>query len=356
MSFLYHRTSKWLIQIPLYLRVLSRARCIFFWLMVNIYQELRLLFVKKCFFSIFSFNTFLFCHNMPTMSTLTALAKRLYEDREQTGDIVFIVDSERIHAHRCILAALSPKYKTQFYGSQPDGGEIIVSDISAEAFKVFIRFFYGKSTNLSLENITEILNLAKQCLVDRFVEKCSTFLKESINVNNLCWVYRLAILYDLKWVRTACEGNIRSSIPRMFKSNDFLRCEQNVLIHILKIEPMNCDEWEILKGCIAWAQAECLRKSMDINNPAKLRAVLGPAIDQIRFNSLNINQFAKFNAMYKGFFTLNEFEEIINIIANLKDFKSKRFNQRSRKRPASVEVTTTDSDASTSSEDSDYSS
>lgn len=293
---------------------------------------------------------------MPTMSTLTALAKRLYEDREQTGDIVFIVHSERIHAHRCILAALSPKYKTQFYGSQPDGGEIVVSDITAEAFKIFIRFFYGKSTNLTLENITEILNLAKLCLVDRFVDKCSSFLKESINSNNLCWVYRLAILYDLKFVRTSCEANIRSSIPRMFKTNDFLRCGQNVLIQILKIEPINCDEWEILKGCTAWAQAECQRKGLDINKPANLRTVLGPAIDQIRFSSLNINQFAKFNASYKGFFTLEEFQEITNIIANLKDFKSKKFNQRSRKRPASIEITTTDSDATTTSEDTDYSS
>lgn len=293
---------------------------------------------------------------MPTMSTLTAIAKRLYEDREQTGDVVFIVDSQRIHAHRCILAALSPKYKTQFYGSQPDGGEIVVSDISAEAFKVFIRFFYGKSTNLSLENITEILNLAQQCLVVRFVDKCSTFLKEAINANNLCWVYRLAILYDLKWVRTACEANIRSSIPRMFRNNDFLRCEQNVLVQIVKIEPINCDEWEILKGCIAWAQAECVRRGLALNNPANLRTVLGPAIDQIRFNSFNISQFAKFNALYKGFFTLDEFQEITNIIANLKDFKSKNFNQRSRKRPASVEVTTTDTDATSSSEESDYSS
>lgn len=293
---------------------------------------------------------------MPTMSTLTALAKRLYEDREHTGDIVFVVDSERINAHRCILAALSPKYKAQFYGSQPDGGEIVVSDISAEAFKVFIRFFYGKSTNLTLENITEILNLAKQCLVERFVDRCSSFLKESICASNLCWIYRLAILYELKSVRTACEANIRASIPRMFKTIDFLRCQQNVLIQILKIEPVSCDEWEILKGCIAWAQGECVRKGLDNGNPANLRAVLGPAIDQIRFNSFSINQFAKFNVTYKGFFTLEEFQEITNIIANLKDFKSKKFNQRSRKRPASADITTTDTEATTSSEDSDYSS
>lgn len=293
---------------------------------------------------------------MPTMATLSALAKRLYEDREETGDIVFVVDSERIRAHKCILAALSAKYKTQFYGSQPDAGEIHVRDISVAAFKLFIRFFYGKSTNLSLENISEILNLAKQCLVDRLVDKCSTYLRDSVTSNNMVWVYRLAILYDLKIVRTACEANIRSGIPRMFKSNDFLRCDQSVLIQILKIEPINCDEWELLKGCMSWAEAICARSNIDGRNSANLRSVLGPAIEQIRFNSLTINQFAKFNAMYKGFFSLEEFQEITNIIANLKDFKSKRFSQRSRKRPASIDATTTDSEGTSSSEESDYSS
>lgn len=289
------------------------------------------------------------------MPTLLALAKKLYEDRKETGDVVFIVNTERIHAHKCILAALSPKYKTQFYGSQPDVGEIPVKDISAAAFKVFIRFFYGKSTNLTFENITEILNLAKLCLVDRFVNKCGTFLKDSINANNVCWVYRLAMLYDLKWVRAKCEGVIRSNVPRLFKNPDFLRCEQIVLVEILKIEPLNCEETDILKGCIHWAHVACQRALLNASDPMSLRHVLGPAVEQIRFNSLTLNQFAKFNATYKKFFTLEEFQEITNIIAELKDFKSKRFNQRSRKRHASTDSSFSESTDASTTEDSDYS-
>lgn len=269
--------------------------------------------------------------------------------------MVFIVDSQRIYAHKCILAALSPKYKTQFYGSRPDNGEIFVPNISAGAFKEFIQLFYARSAKFTLENITEILNLAKQCLVDRFVDKCSVFLKESLNKNNVCSIYRLAILYELENLRTACEANIRSLIPKMFKTADFLRCDQNVLVEMLKIEAMNCDEWELLKGSIAWAEAACVRNHLNSNSPANLRTVLGSAIGQIRFNALNIQQFTKFNAMYRGFFSLEEFQEITNIIANLKDFNSKTFNQRSRKRPAE-DISETESDTSSSSDDSDYSS
>lgn len=286
--------------------------------------------------------------------TSQLLAKRLYEDREQTGDIVFIVDSERFHAHKCILAALSPKYKTQFYGSRPDNGEILVANIKAAAFKEFIKFFYGRSAKLTFENITEILNLAKQCLVTRFVDKCGVFLNESLNKNNVCWMYRLAILYELKSVRTACEANIRALAPKMFKSADFLRCEQNVLVEILKIEPMNCDEWELLKGCMSWAESACARNNLSSKVAANLRSVLGSAVGQIRFKAINLREFTKFNAVYTGFFSLEEFQEITNIIANLTDFKSKTFNQRSRKRPA--DSSDSDSDTVSPSEESDYSS
>lgn len=288
------------------------------------------------------------------------LKKRLYEDREQTGDVVFIVDTERIHAHKCILAALSPKYKTQFYGSHPDTGDVLVTDISAPAFKEYIQFFYGRTVKFTSENILQILNLAKECLVDHLLKACSTFLLESLSDNNVCWTYRLAILYDLKFLRISCEVRIRSMVPRMFKNADFLRCEQNVLIEILKIDPINCEEWDILKGCIGWAQYSCERNRLSTKVAANLRTALGPAITEIRFNSLSIEQFAKFNSMYKGFFSLEEFREITNIIANLKPFKSTKFNQRSRKRPPPSDISSSESSSSeemlSTSEESDTSS
>lgn len=49
--------------------------------------------------------------------------KELWKDHGATGDVKFIVESEKISAHRNILAALSPKYKAQFYDY------IFVSDI-----------------------------------------------------------------------------------------------------------------------------------------------------------------------------------------------------------------------------------
>lgn len=66
------------------------------------------------------------------------MGAKLYEQRNETGDIKFIVGLEEILAHRCVLAALSPRYKAQFYGSMPEKDIINVKDVSPAAFKEFL--------------------------------------------------------------------------------------------------------------------------------------------------------------------------------------------------------------------------
>lgn len=60
------------------------------------------------------------------------------------------------------MAALSPKYKAQFYGAMPETDVVNVSGVSAAAFEEFLKFFYTDKVSLSIENIEDVLNLAKQ--------------------------------------------------------------------------------------------------------------------------------------------------------------------------------------------------
>lgn len=254
------------------------------------------------------------------MSSKSLMATKLYAEREKTGDITFIVDLERIKAHKCVLAALSPKYEAQFYGNQqPEDNEVYVEDISPAAFEEFIKFCYIEDCDLSIVSIEELLDLAKQSLMTHFVTKCGQFLINTINMGykNICWIYRLALMYDIKAVQDLCELRIEANLPQIFKTADFLECDREVLIHILDIKTFNCTEVEIFEGCIAWARAECQRKEIDDNQPMNLRAVLGPAMDHIHFRAMNINQFVELDGKYEGFFSAEKFREIVKVIVDV---------------------------------------
>lgn len=269
------------------------------------------------------------------MRTTSLIANKLYADRGKTGDIKFLVEGEVIWAHKSVLAAISPKYEAQFYSSQqPDDDEVHVEDISPAAFEEFIKFCYIEDCDLTIDIIEEILNLSKQCLINHFVTKCGLFLINAMNKcnRNICLIYRLAIMYEIKAVKDLCEHRIRANIPQMFKTDDFLECDREVLIHILDIKTLDCTEVDVFEGCIAWARTACLQRDIDNSTPINLRSVLKSAIDHIRFRSMNINQFVELDKKYEGFFSAEEFREITRVIVDANNFISHNFNQSTRER------------------------
>ena len=228
------------------------------------------------------------------------------------------------------MAAFSPKYRAQFYGLQPDESIVNVTDASASAFKEFLQFFYLEKVRLTSENIDMVLGLAKQSLVDEFVDECITFLLDSVTMDNLCFSFQVAVLYDIMVLKDLCQLHIISNAKLMFYTKDFIDCDREILIEILKLDSLNCKEIDIFHACISLARASCERNG---KNPAKmenLRSELGDAIKHIRFSSISIEDYAVLHKDFSGFFTPEETIDIFYIISKVKGHNSKIFNQKLR--------------------------
>lgn len=141
------------------------------------------------------------CNNPLIKETM----KKLYEDRNETGDVSFHVGSEEVRAHRSILSVHSPKYRVQFFGQNPDTGDIEVNDVSAAAFKEFLQFFYLENVSLSMDNIEDVLNLAEKSGVKEFMDQCVDFLLQIMTMDEIIWTYQLGIRYDIEKIRNFCE-------------------------------------------------------------------------------------------------------------------------------------------------------
>lgn len=256
--------------------------------------------------------------------------EKLYVSRDKSGDITFIVETERIRAHRWVLASASQKYQTQFYGLRPDEGEIHVPNVLASAFKEFLQFFYKDYISLTVENIESVLDLAKQTLVDAFIDTCVDFIKIKIIPNNVCKAYSLAILYDLKTLRISCEENITAATKNVFVSDGFLQCDREMLLQILKLNSFNCTESHVFNACIEWARKVCKQNQLNEEDTTNLRNMLGDAIYEIRFASMNVNEFADLHHKLTGFFTGDESLEIIYLIGQVKNNKTQVFNPTPR--------------------------
>lgn len=264
------------------------------------------------------------------MTRFSTLVSNLYKQRDETGDVTFIVQTERIRAHRCVLATLSEKYKAQFFGPQPDQGDIQVDGVTAAAFKEFLKLFYSNKFELSIENIADVLDLVKQSLIDDFVTECINFLKRKVAIDNVCSIYRLASAYDVIDLKESCERKISDDTEKMFATEDFANCDRETLEMILKLNLFSCTENEVFDACISWARGVCVKKLIDSSNPANLRAELGDAVTQFRFKSMKLEEFTDRYKLLEGFFTTEECTEIYNIIGNMADFQPQKFSQMLR--------------------------
>lgn len=186
------------------------------------------------------------------------ILKKLYKQRAETGDIIFVVEGKEIHAHRCVLAALSPKYKAQFYGAISDKDVIHVSDASYDAFMEFLKFFYTDTVTLTVANIEAVLNLANQSLVDVLITECINFLCDAVGLDKLLWFYRMAHQYEIDSLKKLCFNHIKANLLAVFKTSDFLHCEHDMLCHILELSSsLNYHTIDLFDGCISWARAQC---------------------------------------------------------------------------------------------------
>lgn len=63
---------------------------------------------------------------------------------EDYSDVVFIVEQQRLPAHRVILAARSEYFRTLLYGGFSESTKKIIElEIPVEAFKVLLRYIYS---------------------------------------------------------------------------------------------------------------------------------------------------------------------------------------------------------------------
>lgn len=258
---------------------------------------------------------------------------KLYQNKDKRGDITFLVESEVIRAHRCVLAALSPTFKNQFYKelSKSNSNCMNVTDATASAFKEFLQFFYLERVTLTAENVRTVFELSKKSQVDEFANECVRYISQTVNMDNLCSTYNFAIVYDIKQLKELCEQKMSANTSTMFANKDFLECNHGVLINILKLNTFNCKETDVFHACIAWARAACKRNRKFGGNMAFLRAELDNAIYEIRFGCMKIEEFVTIHKAYEGFFTKDESIELMYMIGKLKEFKSKHFNQAERK-------------------------
>lgn len=262
-------------------------------------------------------------------------SEMLYLNSE-LADVHFIFntdgDVQKVPAHKLILAVLSPVFKRMFFGALKETGDVEIVDADIDEFTEFLQFFYLSKVTLTMENMKVVVQMADKYNISEYVfDVCATLLGQELALENLCWTYQLAVYLDHIELMKHCENKIICSPKEIFESETFKRIDKEILEHILNFH-FDCNESEILFGCLFWAASACKKAGLDEGKGENLKIELGDSLKAIRFIEMDTAKFTKFAVLLVGLFTAEEFKDIVSMQL-VSEYTPKIFNRYKRLYP-----------------------
>uniref|UniRef100_A0ACD5W5Q0 Uncharacterized protein n=1 Tax=Avena sativa TaxID=4498 RepID=A0ACD5W5Q0_AVESA len=134
-------------------------------------------------------------------------------DLAEGTDVSFIVGDETFPAHRAVLAARSPVFRAELFGSMAEATMpyITLHDITPATFKVMLRFIYTdelpaefETEDPSTEMIQNLLAAADRYALDRLKIICAQKLWEKVSIDTVATILACAETYSCYELKNKC--------------------------------------------------------------------------------------------------------------------------------------------------------
>jgi speckle-type POZ protein len=158
----------------------------------------------------------LIVHNNPILLPPPSKGNHLSKllDEMDGTDVSFTTNGQTFHAHRAVLAARSPFFKTKFFGSGADttSSNINLDEIEPATFKVLLKFIYtgalpgddGLGCSPPLEMFHHLFAAADKYGLHRLKLICAQKLWENVSLDSIANTLDSAEMYNCLELKTKC--------------------------------------------------------------------------------------------------------------------------------------------------------
>uniref|UniRef100_A0A182Q251 BTB/POZ domain-containing protein 9 n=1 Tax=Anopheles farauti TaxID=69004 RepID=A0A182Q251_9DIPT len=174
------------------------------------------------------------------------------------ADVTFLVEGQRIPAHRVILAARSDYFRALLYGGMQETRlDEITLNIPLTAFKCLLRYIYSGSmplAQLKEEHLLDTLGLANQYGLADLEMAISDYLRQVLSLNNVCAILDAARLFALDGLTAVCHAFIDRNAEDILKHESFRNLSLDSLSSLLLRDSFFAREVEIFQAVNEWCR------------------------------------------------------------------------------------------------------
>mmetsp|Transcript_5359 Transcript_5359/g.16717 ORF Transcript_5359/g.16717 Transcript_5359/m.16717 type:complete len:526 (-) Transcript_5359:145-1722(-) len=142
------------------------------------------------------------------------------------SDITFVVQDQKIFAHKAILVAQCEHFRAMFSGgrfAESSQTEIEIPQWSHAAFIAMLEWLYTGHTprDLSAAHLTEVLGLADHYTLDGLKHVCENVLVHSVEIENACTLLRHADQYMAHELKRYCLAFVLRNFDQVAYTRSF---------------------------------------------------------------------------------------------------------------------------------------
>lgn len=201
-------------------------------------------------------------------------------------DINLIVEGIEFRAHKIVLAARSEYFRALLYSGMKETNceSIELNEAKPDAFRLLLRYIYtGKISlkNEKEESVIDLLSLVHQYGLIELQKSISDYLESILDIKNVCSIYDIASLYQLKSLQEKSARFIDKNCSVLIKQNTLLSLSCDSLASIISRDSFSLTEIEIFNTVKEWHE---------FNNVQEPRQNL---INQIRLPLMKLEEMLK---------------------------------------------------------------
>ncbi|TRY83553.1 hypothetical protein DNTS_016263 [Danionella cerebrum] len=177
----------------------------------------------------------------------------------QLCDVILRVGESKIHAHKVVLASISPYFRAMFTAnlSEKETSTVEFQCIDQAALKAIVEYAYTGTVLISQETVESLLPAANLLQVRLVLEECCSFLESQLDEGNCIGIWRFAETYGCHQLCLAATKFICQHFEEVCVTEEFLELTHSELDEIVSSDDLNVlSEETVFFAIESWVKYE----------------------------------------------------------------------------------------------------
>ncbi|XP_028415007.1 kelch-like protein 3 [Dendronephthya gigantea] len=203
------------------------------------------------------------CSTSKLLASLYESIAEMWESRQLCDVEIKGCDGRSIEAHRLVLSAISPYFRSMFTGDLCESRQKIVKieNVEGEILATLVRFAYLSKLEVNNTNVEGLLAASNLLQIKEVEKMCCDFLQGQLHPSNCLGIWALAELHHCRELSSFTFRFILKNFPSVSQSEEFC-CLSLKDVKIFLNNPnlsINSEEM-VFEAGIRWIESESKRE------------------------------------------------------------------------------------------------